>query len=68
MWITKLLVEKLDKKDKEVEKEISEGTISDKDVIIKGGLIGFLGGMIDGCLIIGAIQVVKGTIRLITKK
>lgn len=62
MWITKLLVEKLDKEDKKIDES------SDKDIVIKGCLIGLLEGMIDGCLFIGAVQVIRGTIRLITKK
>lgn len=68
MWITKLLVEKLDEKNKKIYKEISEGIISDKDICTKSGLIGFLEGITDTCLFIGAIQIVRGTIRLITKK
>lgn len=64
MWITKLLVEKLDKEDK----KISEGSISDKDIVIKGCLMGLIEGTIDGCLLVGVIQLVRGTIRLITRK
>lgn len=64
MWITKLLVEKLDKEDK----KISEGSISDKDIMIKGCLMGLIEGTIDGCLLVGVIQLVRGTIRLITRK
>lgn len=68
MWITKLLVKKIDEEDRRIEEKNAEGVISDKDVFIKGCLIGSLEGIIDGCLIIGAIRVVAGTIRLITKK
>ncbi len=68
MWITKLLVEKLNKEDKKIDEKISEGTISDKDVFKRACLVGFLEGMTDACLFIGAIQIVRGTIRLITKK
>lgn len=39
MWITKLLVEKLDKEDKKIDEKISEGSISDKDIVIKGCLV-----------------------------
>lgn len=68
MWITKLLVEKLDKEDKKIDEKISEDAISDKDVFKKACLVGFFKGMTDACLFIGAIQIVRGTIRLITKK
>lgn len=71
MWITKLLVLKLDKYDKKIMDEISDETISDKDVMKKAFLVGCLEGIVDGCLIVGAIQTVKaitGTIKLITKK
>lgn len=68
MWITKLLVEKLDKEDKKIDEKISEGSISDKDVFKKACLVGFLEGMTDVCLIAGAVQIIRGTIRLITKK
>lgn len=67
MWITKILVEKLDKEDRKIDEKISEGTISDKDIIKKGCLIGFLEGMTDVCLAIGVVQVIRGTIKLITK-
>lgn len=71
MWITKLLVEKLNKEDKKIDEKISEGVISGKDAFIKGYLIGSLEGIIDYCLILGAIRLVTGTIgtiKLITKK
>ena len=71
MWITKLLVLKIDKYDKKIMDEISDETISDKDVMKKAFLVGCLEGIVDGCLIVGAIQTVKaitGTIKLITKK
>ena len=71
MWITKLLVLKLDKYDKKIMDEISDETISDKDVMKKAFLVGCLEGIVDGCFIVGAIQTVKaitGTIKLITKK
>lgn len=71
MWITKLLVLKIDKLDKKNMDEISDETISDKDVMKKAFLVGCLEGIVDGCLIVGAIQTVKaitGTIKLITKK
>ena len=71
MWITKLLVLKLDKYDKKIMDEISDETISDKDVMKKAFLVGCLEGIVDGCLIVGAIQTVKvitGTIKLIAKK
>lgn len=68
MWITKLLVEKLDKEDKKIDEKISEGSISDKDIVKKGCLVGLLEGMTDACLFIGAVQIIRGTIRLITKK
>lgn len=68
MWITKLLVLKLDKADKKIDEKMSEGTISDKDVLKKAFFIGCLEGMTDTCLLVGAIQIIKGTIRLITRK
>lgn len=71
MWITKLLVLKLDKLDKKIMDKISDETISDKDVMKKAFLVGCLEGIVDSCLIVGAIQTVKaitGTIKLITKK
>ena len=68
MWITKLLVEKLDKEDKKIDDKISEGSISDKDIVIKGCLIGLLEGAIDSCLILGALQIITGTLKLITRK
>lgn len=71
MWITKLLVLKLDKYDKKVMDKISDETISDKDVMKKAFLVGCLEGIVDGCLIVGAIQTVKaitGTIKWIIKK
>ena len=71
MWITKLLVLKIDKLDKKIMDKISDETISDKDVMKKAFLVGCLEGIVDGCLIVGAIQTVKaitGTIKLITKK
>ena len=51
--------------------KISDETVSDKDVFKKAFLVGCLEGIVDGCLIVGAIQTVKaitGTIKLITKK
>lgn len=68
MWITKLLVEKLDKEDKKIDDKISEETISEKEIIKNGCLIGFLEGMTDVCLFIGAMQIIVGTLKLITKK
>ena len=71
MWITKLLVLKLDKYDKKIDEKMYEGTISEKDALKKAVLIGCLEGIVDGCLIVGVVQVVTvvaGTIRLITKK
>lgn len=71
MWITKLLVLKIDKLDKKIMDKISDETVSDKDVMKKAFLVGCLEGIVDGCLIVGAIQTVKaitGTIKLITKK
>ena len=71
MWITKLLVLKIDKYDKKIMDEISDETISDKDVMKKAFLVGCLEGIVDGCLIVGAIQTVKtitGTIKWIIKK
>lgn len=71
MWITKLLVLKIDKADKKLDEKMSEGTISEKDAFKKAALIGCLEGIVDGCLIVGAIQVIQvvaGTIRLIIKK
>lgn len=71
MWITKLLVLKLDKYDKKIMDKISDETVSDKDVMKKAFLVGCLEGIVDGCLIVGAIQTVKaitGTIKLIIKK
>ena len=71
MWITKLLVLKIDKLDKKIMDKISDETTSDKDVMKKAFLVGCLEGIVDGCLIVGAIQTVKaitGTIKLITKK
>lgn len=71
MWITKLLVLKIDKLDKKIMDKISDETVSDKDVMKKAFLVGCLEGVVDGCLIVGAIQTVKvitGTIKLITKK
>ena len=71
MWITKLLVLKIDKYDKKIMDKISDETVSDKDVMKKAFLVGCLEGIVDGCLIVGAIQTVKaitGTIKLITKK
>ena len=71
MWITKLLVLKIDKADKKLDEKMSEGTISEKNALSKAFLIGCLEGIVDGCLIVGAIQTVKaitGTIKLITKK
>lgn len=68
MWITKLLVKKIDKWDKNIYEKFSDETISDKDIFKKACLVGFLEGMTDTCLLIGAIQIVRGTIRLITKK
>ena len=71
MWITKLLVLKIDKYDKKIMDEISDETILDKDVFKKAFLVGCLEGIVDGCLIVGAIQTVKtitGTIKWIIKK
>lgn len=71
MWITKLLVLKIDKLDKKIMDKFSDETVSDKDVMKKAFLVGCLEGIVDGCLIVGAIQTVKaitGTIKLITKK
>lgn len=71
MWITKLLVLKIDKLDKKIMDKISDETVSDKDVMKNAFLVGCLEGIVDGCLIVGAIQTVKaitGTIKLITKK
>lgn len=71
MWVTKLLVLKIDKLDKKIMDEISDETISDKDVMKKAFLVGCLEGIVDGCLIVGAIQTVKtitGTIKWIIKK
>ena len=71
MWITKLLVLKLDKADKKIDEKMSEGTISDKDVLKNAFFIGCLEGIVDGCLIVGAIQTVKaitGIIKWIIKK
>lgn len=71
MWITKLLVLKIDKLDKKIMDKISDETISDKDVMKKAFLVGCLEGIVDGCLIVGAIQTVKaitGTIKWIIKK
>lgn len=66
-----MLVLKIDKLDKKVMDKISDETISDKDVMKKAFLVGCLEGIVDGCLIVGAIQTVKaitGTIKLIIKK
>lgn len=71
MWITKLLVLKIDKADKKLDEKMSEETISEKDAFKKAALIGCLEGIVDGCLIVGAIQTVKvitGIIKLIAKK
>ncbi len=68
MWITKLLVEKLNKEDKKIDEKISEGTIQTKMSLKEHVLSDFLKRMTDACLFIGAIQIVRGTIRLITKK
>ena len=71
MWITKLLVLKIDKYDKKIMDEISDETISEKNALNKVFLVGCLEGIVDGCLIVGAIQTVKvitGTIKLIIKK
>lgn len=68
MWITGMLVEKLNSEDKKIDNRISEGTISDKELVRKSTAIGLLEGIVDGCLIIGAIELIRGTIRLITRK
>ena len=71
MWITKLLVLKIDKYDKKIMDKISDETISDKNIMKKVFLVGCLEGIVDGCLIVGAIQTVKaitGTIKWIIKK
>ena len=71
MWITKLLVLKIDKADKKLDEKMSEGTISEKNALNKAFLVGCLEGIVDGCLIVGAIQTVKvitGTIKWIIKK
>ena len=71
MWITKLLVLKIDKYDKKIMDKISDETISEKNALKKAFFIGCLEGIVDGCLIVGAIQTVKvitGTIKLIIKK
>lgn len=71
MWITKLLVLKIDKMDKKIMDKISDETISEKNALNKAFLVGCLEGIVDGCLIVGAIQIIKtitGTIRLIIKK
>lgn len=71
MWITKLLVLKIDKLDKKIMDKICDETISEKGALNKAFLVGCLEGLVDGCLIVGAIQIIKtitGTIRLIIKK
>ena len=71
MWITKLLVLKIDKADKKLDEKMSEGTISEKNALNKAFLVGCLEGIVDGCLIVGAIQTVKVitvTIKWIIKK
>ena len=42
MWITKLLVLKINKLDKKIMDKISDETISDKDVMKKAFLVGCL--------------------------
>lgn len=53
---------------KKIMDKIYDETISEENALTKAFLVGCLEGIVDGCLIVGAIQVVRGTIRLITRK